>query len=109
MDGPEATKEIRALGYRAPIIGVTGNTLAMDLQRFEECGCNRVIGKPFSLELFQQYMAEAVRENRRVSVRILNRSSSRIANNRDSSRIVNRDSSLSRISIDSNRIVNGDT
>jgi hypothetical protein len=32
MDGPEATKEIRALGYNhAPIIGVTGNTLAMDV------------------------------------------------------------------------------
>jgi CheY-like chemotaxis protein len=70
MDGPEATKEIRALGYHAPIIGVTGNTLAMDLQRFEECGCNRVIGKPFSLELFQQYMAEFIREHRRTSVRI---------------------------------------
>jgi CheY-like chemotaxis protein len=70
MDGPEATKEIRALGYHAPIIGVTGNTLAMDLQRFEECGCNRVIGKPFSLELFLQYMAEAVREHRRSSIRI---------------------------------------
>jgi two-component system, sensor histidine kinase len=25
MDGPTATKEIRALGYRAPIFGVTGN------------------------------------------------------------------------------------
>ena len=25
MDGPTATKEIRALGYTAPIFGVTGN------------------------------------------------------------------------------------
>ena len=25
MDGPTATKEIRALGYRGPILGVTGN------------------------------------------------------------------------------------
>ena len=70
MDGPEAPKEIRALGYRAPIIGCTGNTLAVDLQRFEECGCNRVIGKPFLLELFQQYMAESAREQRRSSVRM---------------------------------------
>ena len=70
MDGPEATKEIRALGYRAPIIGCTGNTLAVDLHRFEECGCNRVIGKPFSLELFQQYMVESVREQRRSILRM---------------------------------------
>ncbi len=75
MDGPEATTEIRALGYRVPIIGVTGNTLAMDLQRFEECGCNRVIGKPFSLELFQQYLAEALRERHRSSFRIVKKAS----------------------------------
>ena len=36
MDGPDATKAIRDLGYTAPIIGCTGNTLDMDLQRFKE-------------------------------------------------------------------------
>ena len=56
MDGPSATKAIRALGYIAPIIGCTGNTLDFDLARFKECGCKRVIGKPFQLELFHQYM-----------------------------------------------------
>ena len=70
MDGPEATRAIRALGYSQPIIGCTGNTLAMDLHRFEECGCDRVIGKPFSLDLFQQYMAEAARARRRSSMRL---------------------------------------
>ncbi len=92
MDGPEATKEIRALGYHAPIIGVTGNTLAMDLQRFEECGCNRVIGKPFSLELFQQYMAEYVRGHWGMGSGIASRASGRIANRDD--RIANRDSAV---------------
>ena len=36
MDGPDATKAIRALSFTAPIIGCTGNTLDMDLQRFHD-------------------------------------------------------------------------
>ena len=58
MDGPDATKVIRDLGYIGPIIGCTGNTLDMDLQRFHDSGCDRVIGKPFSVDLFHQYMTE---------------------------------------------------
>ena len=58
MDGPDATKAIRDLGYTGPIIGCTGNTLDMDLLRFKECGCDRVIGKPFELALFHQFMEE---------------------------------------------------
>ena len=58
MDGPDATKAIRQLGYTRPIIGCTGNTLDMDLQRFKESGCDRVIGKPFLPQLFRQYMTE---------------------------------------------------
>ena len=58
MDGPDATKAIRALGYTSPIIGCTGNTLDMDLLRFKESGCDRVIGKPFEPEKFHQFMNE---------------------------------------------------
>ena len=36
MDGPDATKAIRQLGFTNPIIGCTGNTLDMDLQRFQD-------------------------------------------------------------------------
>ena len=58
MDGPDATKAIRAMGYTGPIIGCTGNTLDMDLQRFKESGGEYVIGKPFELDLFHQFMLE---------------------------------------------------
>ena len=58
MDGPDATKVIRDLGYKGPIIGCTGNTLDTDLLRFKESGCDRVIGKPFLPELFHQFMNE---------------------------------------------------
>jgi CheY-like chemotaxis protein len=56
MDGPDATRAIRALGYTGPILGVTGNTLDMDVQRFTECGCDFVMGKPFRLEEFVTHM-----------------------------------------------------
>ena len=56
MDGPDATKAIRALGHTGPIIGCTGNTLDMDLDRFKDSGCDRVIGKPFEPEKFHQFM-----------------------------------------------------
>ena len=58
MDGPDATKAIRDLGYTRPIIGVTGNTLDMDVKRFEESGSNCVIGKPFVSEKFYACMNE---------------------------------------------------
>ena len=56
LDGPDATKAIRDLGYIGPIIGCTGNTLDMDLLRFKESGCDRVIGKPFESDLFHEFM-----------------------------------------------------
>ena len=34
MDGPTATREIRASGYTAPIFGVTGNGLSTDIEYF---------------------------------------------------------------------------
>ena len=56
MDGPDATRAIRALGYTGPILGVTGNTLDMDVQRFKDCGCNAVFGKPFRIDTFRDFM-----------------------------------------------------
>ena len=56
MDGPTATKAIRALGYTQPIIGCTGNTLDMDVLRLKEAGCNEVLGKPFRMDRFVEIM-----------------------------------------------------
>ena len=54
MDGPTATKEIRALGYTAPIFGVTGNTLDTDINYFIASGANKVLAKPFDMEVFDR-------------------------------------------------------
>ena len=53
MDGPTATMEIRALGYTAPIFGVTGNTLDSDIDYFLESGANKVFPKPLDVNIFE--------------------------------------------------------
>ncbi len=57
MDGPTSTKNIRALGYTAPIFGVTGNCLDFDIKRFKDCGATEVFAKPFRLDAFHMAMA----------------------------------------------------
>ena len=46
MNGPTATKEIRALGYKGVIFGVTGNALSEDIAIFLNHGVNQVLIKP---------------------------------------------------------------
>ena len=52
MDGPTAVKQIRALGYSAPIFGVTGNGLATDIEHFMVCGADQVLLKPLHISEF---------------------------------------------------------
>eukprot|EP00602_Paraphysomonas_sp_CaronLab_P009960 CAMPEP_0185037908 /NCGR_PEP_ID=MMETSP1103-20130426/32928_1 /TAXON_ID=36769 /ORGANISM="Paraphysomonas bandaiensis, Strain Caron Lab Isolate" /LENGTH=539 /DNA_ID=CAMNT_0027576101 /DNA_START=710 /DNA_END=2329 /DNA_ORIENTATION=- len=58
MDGPTATKEIRKLGFRGKIIGITGNVLPDDVVHFKEHGADDVFAKPIEVgklaELFKQ-------------------------------------------------------
>ena len=51
MDGPTASKELRALGYKGLIIGVTGSALPVDINHFINHGANYVLIKP--LDLYQ--------------------------------------------------------
>jgi CheY-like chemotaxis protein len=50
MNGPTATARLRELGYRMPIVGVTGNVLAADKDFFIAHGANNVLHKPLSIE-----------------------------------------------------------
>jgi CheY-like chemotaxis protein len=52
MNGPTATKLIRAMGFEQLIIlGVTGNVLREDVDMFLRHGVDAVIGKPMNLEM----------------------------------------------------------
>ncbi len=49
MNGPEATRAIRNLGYRRPILGVTGS-MDDDVDRLLQAGANCVLQKPIDMK-----------------------------------------------------------
>ena len=50
MTGPEAAKALRNLGFKLPIIGVTGNVLPTDKTYFMKMGANEVLSKPLDID-----------------------------------------------------------
>jgi CheY-like chemotaxis protein len=56
MNGPDATRKIRELGYDGIIIGVTGNTLPCDIDHFKLSGANDVLAKPLNMEKLEHMM-----------------------------------------------------
>ena len=50
MNGPDAAKEIRALGSDSFIIGITGNLFEEDVLHYKDCGANKVLAKPVKLQ-----------------------------------------------------------
>jgi len=52
MDGPTAVKEIRALGFKNRIFGVTGNALESQINDFMHCGVDKVFTKPLDTKAF---------------------------------------------------------
>ena len=53
MDGPTAIREIRALGYKGKIVGLTGNALADDLNIMRKAGADEVLTKPVKAEILE--------------------------------------------------------
>jgi CheY-like chemotaxis protein len=56
MDGPTATRAIRALGVDWLVFGVTGNGLDSDQKTFLDAGVESVIIKPLYLADFEKAM-----------------------------------------------------
>jgi CheY-like chemotaxis protein len=50
MTGPEVALKLREMKITVPIIGLTGNAAAEDVEYFRNCGANSIVSKPFSLE-----------------------------------------------------------
>ena len=48
MDGYEATKEIRKLGFKAPILALTASAMFEKAAKMEEAGLDGLITKPFN-------------------------------------------------------------
>lgn len=55
LNGPDATRELRRLGFELPIVGVTGNVMTEDIREFMAAGADLVLGKPFSMSDFEEF------------------------------------------------------
>ena len=53
MDGPAATKAIRALGYKGCIIGISGQVQEDDKRTFLDAGADVVLPKPVDVKTLE--------------------------------------------------------
>jgi len=58
MNGPDACKAIREMGYTGFVVGVTGNLLPEDVGYFMDCGADAVLSKPFKYKDLEQLLME---------------------------------------------------
>lgn len=57
LDGIEATRRLRAQGYRQPIVALTANAMQEDIRRCEEAGCDGFLSKPIDRARFSATVA----------------------------------------------------
>ncbi len=57
MDGVTATRSLRELAYRGPIVALSANAMQHHRQQFEEAGCNAILSKPIIRHELEQVLA----------------------------------------------------
>jgi CheY-like chemotaxis protein len=65
MDGVEATRRLRAAGYRHLIAGVTGNVLDDDVREYLDAGADLVLAKPLKIASIAALLAHVCGEGPR--------------------------------------------
>jgi CheY-like chemotaxis protein len=58
MDGHEATRQLRKIGFTNPIIALTANTTPESRQKCLDSGCSDFMTKPFCIATFVTALAE---------------------------------------------------
>ncbi len=62
MDGYQATKKLRRLGYDVPIIALTAAAMESDRERCLEAGCNFYVAKPIRADELVGLVADCINE-----------------------------------------------
>ena len=63
LDGMQASKRVRELGFRGKIFGVTGNAFQSDIDDFINHGADEVVIKPVSLEMYSYIIRSCLRHD----------------------------------------------
>ena len=63
LDGYQATRELRSIGYRGPIVALTAHALAGERERAIEAGCNDHVPKPIDANRLLDVVAEYTRSS----------------------------------------------
>lgn len=63
MDGVRATEVLRASGYARPIVALTANVMAEDIQRYARAGCDSTVAKPVEVAQLVQTLARLLGDN----------------------------------------------
>jgi signal transduction histidine kinase/CheY-like chemotaxis protein len=63
MDGATATSVLRAAGYTGPIVALTANVMAEDVQRYMAAGCSHCVGKPIDFAVLTEVLASSLNQH----------------------------------------------
>ncbi len=67
MNGVEAIRRIRDLGFSGLVLGLTGNALKSDIDTMEEAGANGVLTKPVDMEMLKSQLVSTFRKHKDLS------------------------------------------
>ncbi|CAK7341251.1 unnamed protein product [Dovyalis caffra] len=59
MNGPAATRELRAMGVKSNIVGVTSRTSESVHKDFMEAGLNHCVAKPLTIEKIDSFLPDS--------------------------------------------------
>ena len=63
MDGFAATRVLRDLGFRKPILALTAQTMREDQEKCFEAGCTKHLAKPFTQKVLTDRLLEVLTED----------------------------------------------
>lgn len=63
LDGYQTAQQVRAIGYKGPIIALTADAMQGDMKRCIECGCNAYLSKPIDAHRLVELVHELTRNH----------------------------------------------
>jgi len=100
MDGMEATKIIREMGYSNPIVALTANAVTGQADIFLENGFDAFISKPLDIQQLDVVLNNLIRDKQPLDVIEAARSKLSFEQNNSSSAVTENDSNSPQLSID---------